>query len=285
VTGRVAAIVAALAARPRQSLTEVARAVGLPLSTTRRLLCGLVDGTLVDRTVEGRYQLGLVGLHAWAGPASLTGHIAAAVVDLTDVTGRSVRFGVWHERGVSCLGWIDPRGKKSAGDNVLPMNATAMGTMLLALTTSETRHDGLAVARPRRAAIVRRELPGGHWGIAAPVCGPTGVVAALEIVGRRLQPDLEGFTPALVYAARALGRQLSDHPALLPPGVGAAPLRWPVDPASVIGHDRGRPGKGPGRGVAPGPRHLVSLRTIAVPRPRTSTSTTSADEESSTWQT
>jgi DNA-binding IclR family transcriptional regulator len=253
----VAAIVLAIAARPHLSLTEVARMVGLPVSTTHRLLCGLVAGGLVERTVEGRYQLDLVGLHALVGPASLHAHITAAVADLAEITGRRVRFGVWHERGVSYLdrGVHGPR-RNCAESTVLPMHATAAGKVLLAfapeievrrivtrpmaaytartLTTPEALCEALAEVRSCGAAVVGRELRADQWGIAAPVFGPKGVVAALEIVGRGFLPDLEGLTPTLLCAARALGRRLWDQPALLPLGVGPTPLRWPVDPTSLV---------------------------------------------------
>jgi DNA-binding IclR family transcriptional regulator len=274
VTARVAAIVLAVAARPHPSLTEVARMVGLPVSTTHRLLCGLVAGGLVERTVEGRYQLDLVGLHALAGPASLHAHITAAVSDLTEITGRPVRFGVWHERGVSYLdrGVHGPR-RKCAERSVLPMHATAAGKVLLAfapeievqrvvtrpmpaytartLATPETLCEALAAVRSCGAAVAGRELRADQWGIAAPVFGPRGVIAALEIVGRGFLPDLEGLTPALVCAARALGRRLSDQPALLPSGVGPTPLRWPVDPTSVaFNNDIWQPSDDAGAGGA-----------------------------------
>ena len=112
VTARVAAIVLAVAARTHPSMTEVARTVGLPVSTTHRLLSGLVAGRLVERTMQGRYQLDPSALPTWSGPAALRAHISAAVVDLADITGLHVRFGVWHEQGVSCLGWSGGHGRK-----------------------------------------------------------------------------------------------------------------------------------------------------------------------------
>jgi hypothetical protein len=196
-----------------------------------------------------------------AGPASLYAHIVAAVADLGEITGRRVRFGVWHERGVSYLerGVRAPR-RKSAEDNVLPMHATAMGKALLAfaqdvdvrrvvtrhlpayttrtLTTPARLHEELAAVRSCGVAVARQELHADQWGIAAPVFGPSGVIAALEVVGRGFWPDFDCLRPVVVCGARALGRRLSDQPALLPSGVGPAPLRWPVDPTSLDWHDK-----------------------------------------------
>jgi DNA-binding IclR family transcriptional regulator len=255
VTGRVAAIVLAIAARPHASLTEIARKVELPVSTTHRMLRDLVTGRVLQRTVEGRYQLDLAALHASAGPASLYGYITTAVTDLAEITGRRVRFGVWHERGVSYLdrGSLR-RDKRCAGTNVLPMHATAMGKALLAfapetevrrvltrqmpaytrrtITTPGALREALAEARSSGAGVAWRELHPNEWGVAAPVFGPNGVIAALEIGGRGFLPELRGLTPALVCAARALGRRLSDRAALLPSGAEPNPLQWPVDPTS-----------------------------------------------------
>ena len=78
-TARVAAIVLAVAARTHPSMTEVARTVGLPVSTTDRLLSGLVAGRLVERTMQGRYLLDPSALPTWSGSAALRAHISAAV--------------------------------------------------------------------------------------------------------------------------------------------------------------------------------------------------------------
>ena len=256
VTARVAAIVLAVAARTHPSMTEVARTVGLPVSTTHRLLSGLVAGRLVERTVQGRYQLDPSALPTWSGPVALRAHISAAVVDLADITGLHVRFGVWHEQGVSCLGWSGGHGREEAltRSEVLPAHATAAGKALLAfapetevhrilarrlpahtgrtITTSEALREALATVRLRGVAVAHGERCADEWAVAAPVFGPTGVIAALEMAGTGFSPNVKAQTPALLYAARALGRRLADQPALLPPGTGMNPLRWPVDPAS-----------------------------------------------------
>jgi len=255
VTARVAAIVLAVAARTHPSMTEVARMVGLPISTTHRLLSGLVAGRLVERTTQGRYQLDPSALPTWSGSAALRAHISAAVVDLADITGLHVRFGVWHEQGVSCLDCSGGRGRKVlTRSEVLPAHATAAGKALLAfapetevhrilarrlparpgrtITTSEALRETLATVRLRGVAVAHGERRADEWAVAAPVFGPTGVIAALEMAGTGFSPNVKAQTPALLYAARALGRRLADQPALLPPGTGIHPLRWPVDPAS-----------------------------------------------------
>jgi DNA-binding IclR family transcriptional regulator len=57
VTGRVVAILQAVASVPDTSLTQVARQVGLPRCTTHRLLAAIAAGHLVERSKTGRYRL------------------------------------------------------------------------------------------------------------------------------------------------------------------------------------------------------------------------------------
>jgi DNA-binding IclR family transcriptional regulator len=256
VTARVAAIILAVAARTHPSMTEVAQMVGLPVSTTHRLLGGLVAGRLVERTVQGRYQLDPAALPTWSGFAALRAHVTAAVVDLADITGLHVRFGVWHEQGVSHLGRSGGSSSEEVRtrSEVLPTHATAIGKALLAfapeaevrrvltrrlpaytsrtLTAPEAVREALATVRMRGVAMTQAEWCGDEWAVAAPVFGPTGVIAALEIAGTGFSLNVKGQTPALLYAARALGRRLADQPTLLPSGTGTTPLRWPVDPTS-----------------------------------------------------
>ena len=244
VTARVAAIVLAVAARTHPSMTEVARMVGLPVSTTHRLLSGLVAGRLVERTVQGRYQLDPRPYRR--GPAPWRCARTSPPRSWISRTSRGCTFGsrVWHEQGVSCLGWSGGHGRKDAltRSEVLPAHATAAGKALLAfapetevhrilarrlpahtgrtITTSEALREALATVRLRGVAVAHGERCADEWAVAAPVFGPTGVIAALEMAGTGFSPNVKAQTPALLYAARALGRRLADQPALLPPGTG-----------------------------------------------------------------
>jgi DNA-binding IclR family transcriptional regulator len=261
VTARVAAIVLAIAARPGPSVTELAHTVRLPVSTTRRLLSGLVTARLVERTAHRRYELTLDSRRLRPGPSTLRAHITPTVADLAEVTKSRVRFGVWHERGVSHLDRAGARryGAGLPGDKLLPIHATALGKALLAfapdrevhrvlarplsaytnrtLTTPEALRDALASTRARGIAVAMREFRADEWGLGVPVFGPTGVIASLEISGTGLLSDVKSLAPALRYAALELGRRLSEYPAWLPRGTGRAPLRWPVDPTSFSADD------------------------------------------------
>ncbi len=254
VAARVAAIVLAIAAQPPSSITELAHLVRLPVSTTHRLLTALVTERLVERTVHGRYKLTLDVTRVMCDLAVLRAHITLAVADLAEITRSRVRFGVWHMDGVSYMEHHcgRPGRNSSSEDNVLPVHATALGKALLAfaperevrgvlarrlrrytdrtVTTSDDLLKALAATRSCGMAVAIREFPADDWALAAPLRGPSGVVASLEISGTGSLPSLRSLTPVLRYAASALGRRLAEHPTLLPRGTGPTPLRWPVDP-------------------------------------------------------
>ena len=150
VTARVAAIVLAVAARTHPSMTEVARR-GLLVSTTHRLLSGLVAGRLVERTVQGRYQLDPAALPTWSGPVALRAHIIRRSRGSRGHHGaaRSVRR-CGDEQVVSCLGWSGGHGRKDAltRSEVLPAHATAAGKALLAFAPETEVHRILARRLP-----------------------------------------------------------------------------------------------------------------------------------------
>lgn len=284
VTGRVAAILREVAARPDRSVTEVARRVELPVSTTHRLLGDLVAARLVQRGPGGRYRIGPPGASipaaalegvptAAKAPKGVTGadsvaavrtHVTAALDDLVAITGLRARFGVWHGRGVSVL---DRRRRPTGrgpgpGLDVVPVHATALGMALLAhappselrrvlarglpaytdatVTTPDALAAALAVVRARGVAVVRREWREDESAVAVPVFAPGGVVAALELAGGAFPLaavaagpfPLTAAAPALIVAARALGRRLAENPTALPSGRGPEPLRWPGDPTA-----------------------------------------------------
>jgi DNA-binding IclR family transcriptional regulator len=196
--------------------------------------------------------------------ATVRAHVAAALADLASITGLRARFGVWHERGVSFLDRPGGRGTEVCvpGLGVLPVHATAVGRALLAhappadvrrvlagrmpaytdstVTTPDALAAALVAVRARGVAVVRREWREDESAVAVPVFGPGGVVAALELTAGAFPLaavaggafPLTAAAPALVVAARALGRRLAENPMALPSGTGPAPLRWPVDPTA-----------------------------------------------------
>jgi DNA-binding IclR family transcriptional regulator len=268
VAARVAAIVLAIAAQRPSSQTELARLVGLPLSTTHRLLTALVSWGIVERTVHGHYELTLESTRSAGDLATLRDHIVSALADLAEVTRSTTRFGVWQRNGVSVI-------ERSAGGrpgvacpfkgSVLPVHATALGKALLAfapqreicrvlagqlqsytdrtVTTADDLGKTLVATRSCGMAVAIDELSAGHWAVAVPLFGPNGIVASLEVSGAGSLPPMRTVAPVLRYAAAALGRRLAEHPELLPTSTGSTPLRWPIDPTSypsTLGDTAGR---------------------------------------------
>jgi DNA-binding IclR family transcriptional regulator len=239
VTSKVIAILMTFRTGDAYSLTEIARLTGLPVSTAHRLSMELVDWGMLQRTGEGRFQVG-TQLHAIADRAAsavpnLHERARRTMEDLAAAASRAVvRLGVVHGVEALCL-------EKEPGDrpvpvafgaDAVPLHATALGRALLAFappgfvevvigrglrrytpfTTTqpeELRH-ALAVIRLTRMALVRREYDTELCTAAVPVFGPGGrVVAALEL-GLRDAADLCLFRPSLVVAGRALTRELQS---------------------------------------------------------------------------
>ncbi|HEY4991964.1 MAG TPA: IclR family transcriptional regulator C-terminal domain-containing protein, partial [Nakamurella sp.] len=71
----------------------------------------------------------------------------------------------------------------------------------------------LAVTRLTRVAVTRWELELGVCGVAMPVFGPGGdVAAAIELAVHDLGHDLQPVMAALAIASRSLSRELSGDP-------------------------------------------------------------------------
>jgi DNA-binding IclR family transcriptional regulator len=239
VTSKVIAILMTFRTGDAYSLTEIARLTGLPVSTAHRLSMELVDWGMLQRTGEGRFQVG-TQLHAIADRAAsavpnLHERARRTMEDLAAAASRAVvRLGVVHGVEALCL-------EKEPGDrpvpvafgaDTVPLHATALGRALLAFappgfveavigrglrrytpfTTTqpdELRH-ALAVIRLTRMAQCRREFDTDLCTAAVPVFGPGGrVVASLEL-GLRDAADLCLFRPSLVVAGRALTRELQS---------------------------------------------------------------------------
>ena len=227
--------------RPALTLSEIARAIGLPLSTAHRLVGELCAWGGLERDDDGRYR---VGLRVWElgalAPRGLGLREAALpfMEDLYEVTHENVQLAVrdgtelvFVERiaGRSAVGVLTRVGGRFA----LP--PTGVGLVLLAHAPLEVQEEVLArplvrytrhtitdpgqlrrvLAEVRRSgmAITDRQVTGDAVSVAAPieVCG--GVVAALSIVVRGSSPSaVRPYIPGVRAAARGIGRTLASTP-------------------------------------------------------------------------
>jgi DNA-binding IclR family transcriptional regulator len=237
VTSRVLSILGAFDEhRPRLSLTEIAEAAGLPLSTAHRLLRELQDWDAIERDLDGRYVIGrrlwkvgtLAPVARELRQASLPG-----MQDMYEATHENVQLAV--REGMKALYVETIRGTASVPvlsrpGVPLPLHATGVGKLLLAYAPREVVETCLEDLKPitrytitergrmlRELAGVRRlgyartveEMGYGTCSLAVPVLDGDGhVIAALGLVTRTMRRDLVKFVPALQVASASITRRM-----------------------------------------------------------------------------
>ena len=225
------------AAHTRQTLTEIAAAAGLPLSTTHRLVAELVAWRGLTRGADGSYEIGrrIWDLGALAAVSrDLRATAAPFMQDLAATSGENVHIAVLE--GTNAL-YIDRISGRRAVPVVskpaarLPLHATGVGKVLLANADPDVLReclDGLTritpytVVEPRRLlrqlaevrqrgyATTSEEMTIGTSSIAAPVTDDRGrVVAALGVVTNIHRRGLNRLAPAVQLAARGISRSLA----------------------------------------------------------------------------
>ncbi len=238
VTSRVLALLGAFDEHnTRLSLTELAEAAELPVSTAHRLLAELRAWNALERDAEGRYR---IGRRLWklGTLASVARELREAALpgmqDLYEATHENVqiavREGTWAlcvERlhGTSSVPVLSRPGVR------LPLHATGVGRVLLAWAPRDVVDACVADLRPitrytiterprllRDLAAVRRqgyartveEMGYGTCSLAVPVLdGDAAVVASLALVTSTRRRDLDRFVPALRVAAASITRRLT----------------------------------------------------------------------------
>jgi DNA-binding IclR family transcriptional regulator len=238
VTSRVLAILSAFDEhRPRLTLSELARAADLPVSTTHRLLGELQAWDAVERDPDGRY---VVGRRLWKlgtlAPVARELREASlpAMQDLYEATHENVQIAV--REGTNALYVERIHGTASVPilsrpGVPLPLHATGVGKVLLAYSPREIVEACVEDLRPitrytitergrmlRELAAVRRngyartveEMGYGTCSLAVPVLGANDeVVAALALVTSTVRRDLGKFVPALRVAAASITRRMA----------------------------------------------------------------------------
>lgn len=226
------------AERPEQSLSEIARRAGLPLSTGHRLVALLLAWGGLERTGPQGYR---VGLHLWElgslAPRGLGLREVAMpfLEDLYEATHQHVQLAVLDGLEALCVEKISGRGAVRIRTRVggrLPLHASGVGQVLLAYagpdlldrllegelaaftprTVTDPGRVRAALATVRATGIAENveEFSAGARSVAAPVRGvENSVVAALSIV-LPADSDARGLGAALRTAARGIGRGLGE---------------------------------------------------------------------------
>lgn len=238
VTSRALALLGAFDERsPRLTLSELAVAAGLPMSTAHRLVGELHAWGAVERDADARYVIGrrLWKLGTLAPVArELREASLPAMQDLYEATHENIQLAVREGRQALYVERIHgPRSVPvlSRPGLPLPLHATGVGKVLLAWAPPEvvsacvddlpriTRYTITDRGRMlRELSNVRRlgyartveEMGYGTCSLAVPVLdGGGSVVAALALVTRTVRPGLTKLVPALRVASASITRRMA----------------------------------------------------------------------------
>lgn len=179
------------------SLTDLARAAGMPASKTHRYLASFIHaGLVVQRERSGRYDLGpqavAFGLAALARN-DFVNRAADRLEDLGAATGLTALLSVWGDQGATVVRW-----ERAASFTVTSLG---LGSTLPLLTSASGRV--FLAFMPRRLTQARLNLEVAHareaglrWEDLEP--NPDGVEALVATVRRERMAHVDGrFIPGL----------------------------------------------------------------------------------------
>jgi IclR family transcriptional regulator, acetate operon repressor len=251
VTSKTVAILSAFTVGGPLTLTELAHQTNIPVSTVYRHVRELARVQALERDADHRYSPspGLRSLIGGDATATLRGRAPLVVDDLATALRSTVRLGVLDGMEIAYITkqpGSTPTTSFSKAARV-PAHATALGKAVLAYTPATIRQviscqltrytpqtlttvgeliDALHRIRVRGFATVDRELDPSACAVGVPVFGTGGAaIAAIDVQVDNLEHSaLEAVLPALITAARCLGREIA------PPGpTSARPTHVPPD--------------------------------------------------------
>jgi DNA-binding IclR family transcriptional regulator len=225
--------------RPALGLSEIARAVGVPLSTAHRLVAELCVWGGLERGDDGRYR---VGLRVWElgalAPRGLGLREAALpfMEDLYEVTHENIQLAV---RDDTELVFVERLAARDAVDVLTRVGGrfalppTGVGLILLAhapldvqervLAAPLRRYTRLTLVDPRElrrvladvrrtgVAVSDRQVTMDAVSVAAPILARGEVIAALSVVVRGSSAAaVRSLTPGVRAAARGISRTLDQ---------------------------------------------------------------------------
>jgi DNA-binding IclR family transcriptional regulator len=225
---------------PTMNLTELSIAADLPIATTFRIARELLTAGALERTEDGRYQ---VGLRLWeigslAPRQRDLRRVARPLMEnLCEITGETVQLAVAGQQRALVIERISgarPVGDLSEVAGELPLHATAVGKVLLAFVdwsdasrlslepplrryTAKTTVEMTEITRELQSvrthfvATAREEFTPRIWSVGAPVFDSEGhLVASLGIL-TRFPTALDALDPAVRTAALAISQRMGYH--------------------------------------------------------------------------
>jgi IclR family acetate operon transcriptional repressor len=212
------------------SVTQLAKATGIPKSTASRTVSELVHLRYLDRTETGVViGLRLFELGSLASvPRSLSAAARPVLAELYNATGEHLNVAV--RDGGDMVSVLSVRGRlQPAPSHVgvrVPASTTALGKAVLAFTVDQAvvrgvtpgldaraRHeleDELGMVRTRAVAVDLGETFPGVVGVASPILRADQTpVAAISVAGPESEMDAERMMPLVRHAAIALTRRLA----------------------------------------------------------------------------
>lgn len=235
---------------PELTLTEIASAAELPLSTARRLIMELVEWGGLERLPEGTYRIGtrLRRIGALAQDRrELSNAALPRMRDLHAVTKENVQLAVLDGDGALCIAKLsspDAAPIVTRVGGLLPLHATAVGKVLLAYASGEVlgriAKNGLRRMTPHTiteagrlaAALHRIRGTGVGFSYEEMTIGAASVAAPIVVHDRHAPAALGVVTHShanlgrLVPAVRAAAGSVSHRLGLSDPGSLERETRW-----------------------------------------------------------
>lgn len=239
VVGRVAAVLGALeGADTPLGISDLAARTGLAKGSVHRLVGQLIDERLLERTDDGRFDLGVRLFEIGSSvplPRTLSQVARPLMLDLNRATERQVHLATLDGVDVVYIEIVRAKGPRLASNvgGRLPAHATGVGKAMLAYspqaTVAERVDAGLPAMTPRTlvtpGALARNlqdirtegtsyDHEESHVGVscvAAPVFGADRKIrAALSVSGPTSRMDVQRLGVAVRTAAFTISRQLRD---------------------------------------------------------------------------
>jgi DNA-binding IclR family transcriptional regulator len=241
--------------RPEWGVTEVARELRIPKSSSHSLLAALAEADLLGRTHDNRYRLGwrLLSLsRTLLDSSEIVTHARPTIRRLTQRHAVKARVAVLHHGEVTDLHKSDGRLPIPSSDadvgRQFPAHGTAVGKVLLAygppgaveelaatrgldpltartITSVDRLQAELADVRRRGWSYAGGELIDGLSCFAAPVFGPARHVEAaisVSVGAQEGRKDPERYARLALAAAASVGRDLREASELGHPAAQAA---------------------------------------------------------------